>query len=199
MIYVVEENQTQVPDPIIKLEIGRKHWFLHRFIPTQYFNSFVKSKIYFRGTLEVGEFTKPFFFHVKNCYSRIPRELKIPIEEEVSFTLKKGKRECISKKPIKCRFPIPDIYYFSTIYTMSQNYPKGTILPTFYCSSDENIISNKDELIMERRPLVIVQDYFSYKVTQLTIWLTVLTGVLIIQSLFPRFIPGIISLIKSIF
>lgn len=180
----------------IKLQLGKRGWFSHRFIHTQYFYSFKKSKICFKGTLEGGDCKTPFYFNVKSCYSKIPFELNIPIDKEISFSFSKRDRECLSNS-IECRFPISGVYYFEITPSEIHEYPNRTIIPLIHNNPSENITSINNEPAKEEY-LVIIQDYFSYKVTQLTIWLTVLTGILILQEVFPRFIPSLINLIKSI-
>lgn len=177
----------------IKLQLGKRGWFSHRFIHTQHFYSFNKSKICFKGILEGGDCKSPFYFNVKRCYSKKPFELNIPIDKEISFYFNKRDRECLSN-PIECRFPIPGVYYFEINPSVIHEYPNRTILPLIHNSPAENITSFNNEQATEEY-LVIIQDYFSYQVTKLTKWLIVLTLILIFKDLFPLFL----ELVKSIF
>lgn len=179
---VIEGNKR---DNIIKVFFCRKHWFFDNFIPTQYFYSFEKSKIYVKAVLVRGKITKPFTLKVRRIFSSTPHLLELPNGQSLTFNFEEGKKECVSDEYIETRFPIPDIYYI------------GFLL----FDSDKNIISEKNLCIFpghfnreddEIRPItfskkqyevIIVQDYFSYQVTKLTKWLIVLTAVLTVLTI----------------
>ncbi|MCJ7481598.1 MAG: hypothetical protein MUO31_01390 [Thermodesulfovibrionales bacterium] len=171
-------------DRIIKLFFFRKRWFLGKFIPTQYFYSFKKSKIYIKAVLVRGKIKKPFKLRVRRFFSGVPHLLKLPDGQILTFNFKKGEEECISDECITIRFPIPDIYYIGfLVFDLDKNIiseKELSIFPSYFEREDDTI--RPINFSKKQYETIIVQDYFSYKVTQLTIWLIVLTGILTILT-----------------
>ena len=185
ILYRVHDRKTTRGN-IIQLSFCKQHWFFDRFIPTQYFYSFENSKIYVKAVLVKGKITEPFKLRVRRMFSEKPHLLELPNMQTLTFNFKEGDKECISTDCIEIRFPIPDIYHvgFSVFEQDEDNNPdnKLSLLSQYYWGGDKVF-----PLPIELREFdtIIALDYFSYQVTKLTKWLLILTGILIIQGLWP--------------
>jgi hypothetical protein len=170
---------------IIKIFFCRKHWFLDTFIPTQYFYSFEKSKIYVKAVLVRGKITKPFTLKVRRIFSSTPHLLELPNGQSLTFSFDEGKNECVSNEYIEIRFPIPDIYFIGfLLFDSDKNILSEKdlcIFPSHFDREDDSI--RPITFLKKQYEIVIVQDYFSYQVTKLTKWLIVLTAVLTILTI----------------
>lgn len=184
ILYRVFDKKTTKGN-IIQLSFCKKHWFLDTFIPTQYFYSFEKSKIYVKAVLVKGNISKPFTLRVRKCFSGVPHLLELPNMQSLTFNFKEGDKECISNDYFECRFPIPDIYHigFSVVEKDEDNNPNNelSLFAQYYHGGDK--IFPIDTHLREF-DTIIALDYFSNQVTKLTKWLIILTVILTILTAF---------------